>query len=74
MVNSTLTAIEVERNNRIEKSKLLQIKGNNPYTEQVKRDMTLRELSEKFEAPNKRALVVFLGADSNFGTIFMRLV
>ncbi len=58
MVNSTLTAIEVERNNRIEKSKLLQIKGNNPYTEQVKRDMTLRELSEKFEALKGTSVMV----------------
>ena len=50
MSNSTLTAIEVERNNRIAKAKLLQDKGNDPYIEQVKRDMTLQELSQKFES------------------------
>jgi hypothetical protein len=45
----------------------------NPLTALSLREK-LNRLSEKFEAPNKRALVVFLGADSNFGTIFMRLV
>ncbi|MEX0596230.1 MAG: amino acid--tRNA ligase-related protein, partial [Candidatus Paceibacterota bacterium] len=50
MPNSTLTAIEIERNHRIEKAKLLQSKGNNPYTDEVKRDMTLLELSQKFDS------------------------
>ena len=50
MTNSTLTAIEIERNHRIEKAKLLQSKGNNPYTEQVKKDMTLQELTQQFNA------------------------
>jgi len=50
MINSTLTAIEVERNHRIEKARLLQSKGNNPYTEEVKRDMNLQELSQQFDS------------------------
>lgn len=45
----------------------------NPLTALSLREK-LNKLSEKFEAPNKRALVVFLGADTNFGSIFMRLV
>ena len=45
----------------------------NPLTALSVREK-LNKLSADFEAPNKRALVVFLGADTNFGTIFMRLV
>ena len=58
MTNSTLTAIEVERNNRLEKAKLLQSKGNNPYTEQVKRDLTLQALSQKFDSLKGKTVTV----------------
>lgn len=58
MTNSTLTAIEVERNNRLEKAKLLQSKGNNPYTEQVKRDLTLQALSQKFDSLKGKIVTV----------------
>lgn len=46
----TTNAIEVERENRIHKAKSIHSKGNNPYTEKVKRDMTLQELSLRFKS------------------------
>ena len=58
MTNSTLTAIEVERNHRIEKARLLQSKGNNPYTEQVHRDMNLQELSQQFDSLKGQTVTV----------------
>ena len=58
MINSTLTAIEVERNHRIAKARLLQSKGNNPYTEQVNRDMNLQELSQQFDSLKSQTVTV----------------
>jgi lysyl-tRNA synthetase, class II len=44
-----LTAIEVERENRIQKAQILRKKGQNPYTEKVLRDITLLELKNTFD-------------------------
>lgn len=49
-METSLTAIEVERQSRINKAKAIQSKGQNPYSEKVKRDMTLFELKQLFDA------------------------
>ena len=44
-----LTAIEIERENRISKAQVLREKQQNPYTEKVARDITLLELKNQFD-------------------------
>lgn len=53
-----LTAIEVERENRIQKAQVLREKGQNPYTEQVLRDITLLELKNTFDNKKGETITV----------------
>jgi lysyl-tRNA synthetase class 2 len=53
-----LTAIEVERENRIQKAQVLREKGQNPYTEKVLRDITLLELKNTFDNKKGETITV----------------
>jgi lysyl-tRNA synthetase class 2 len=58
MASTQLTAIEIERENRINKAQILRGKAQNPYTEKVARDITLLELKNEFDTRKGETITV----------------